>query len=156
MRVARTQSGLSHGNTLRLRTLKVYFQRYPGKQGSDADRGIADVDYILRAAGRVVDKGKTAADGLIEMLVPAGVPIELEIFGTKYDVKVHPFMEPADQIQGQQRRLSMLGYELGEPDGLFQEKTDRATLAFQADQALQPDGVAGHGTQGKLTAEFGE
>lgn len=156
MRAARTQKDLPHKNTLVLRKLKVYFQRFPGKGGTDADRAINDVEYVLRVAGRVVDKGKTAADGSIEMMVPAGQPAELEIFGTKYDVKIHNWLEPETQVKGQQRRLSMLGYELGEPDGRFGEKTDRAALNFQADQGLEPDGIIGSGTRSRLKSEFGE
>ncbi|MEZ4298383.1 MAG: peptidoglycan-binding domain-containing protein [Polyangiaceae bacterium] len=156
MRIARTQKDLPHKNTLALRKLKVYFQRFPGKGGTDADRAINDVDYTLRAGGRVIDKGKTAADGSIEMLVPAGVPVELEIFGTKYDVTIAPFMEADTQVQGQQRRLSMLGYELGTVDGTFGEKTDRAAMNFQVDQSLAPDGNVGTNTRSKLRSEFGE
>lgn len=156
MRAARTQKDLPHKNTLVLRKLKVYFQRYPGKGGGDADRAINDVEYTLRVAGRVVDKGKTAADGSIEMMVPAGQAAELEIFGTKYDVKIHDWLEPETQVKGQQRRLSLLGYELGNPDGNFGEKTDRAALNFQADQGLEPDGKIGSNTQSKLKSEFGE
>lgn len=156
MRVARTLKDLPHKNTLALRKLKVYFQRFPGKAGTDADRGIADVEFVLRAGGRVIDKGKTAADGSIEMLVPAGLPVELEVFGTKYDVSIQPFLEPESQVKGQQRRLSMLGYELGKPDGTFGEKTDRAALSFQADQSLEPDGIVGNNTQSKLKSELGE
>jgi hypothetical protein len=156
MRAARTQTDLPHKNTLALRKLKVYFQRFAGKDGTDAERAINDVEYILRAGGRVIDKGKTAADGSIDMLVPAGVPLELEIFGTKYDVAIHPFLEAETQVKGQQRRLSMLGYELGRVDGTFAEKTDRAALRFQADQGLEPDGNVGNNTQSKLKSEFGE
>lgn len=156
MRAARAQKDLPHRNTLALRKLKVYFQRFPGKGGTDADRAINDVEYTLRAGGRVIDKGKTAADGSIEMLVPAGAPVELEIFGTKYDVTIQPWLEPETQVKGQQRRLSMLGYELGNPDGTFGEKTDRAALNFQADQGLEPDGVVGNNTQSKLKSELGE
>ncbi len=156
MRVARTLKDLPHKNTLGLRKLKVFFQRFPGKAGTDAERGIADVEYTLRAGGRVVDKGKTAADGSIEMLVPAGLPVELEIFGTKYDVVIQPFLERETDVKGQQRRLSLLGYELGKPDGNFGEKTDRAALSFQADQSLSPDGQVGANTQAKLKSELGE
>ena len=53
MRVARTETGLPHRNTVVLRHLKIYFQRFPGKGGSDAERGIADVEYTLRADGWV-------------------------------------------------------------------------------------------------------
>lgn len=156
MRAARTQKGLNHRNTLVLRRLKVYFQRFPGKGGSAADRGIADVDYVLRVDGRIVDKGKTAADGLIDLLLPAGMAAELKVFGTRYTVQLQPELEPVAEVKGQQRRLSMLGYELGGIDGTAAQKTDRAALNFQADQALGPDGVIGNATQGKLVSEFGE
>jgi hypothetical protein len=156
VRAARTQKDLPHKNTLVLRKLKVYFQRYPGKEGTDADRGIADAEYVLKVAGRVVDKGKTAADGLVELSIPAGYPAELEVFGTKYDVTIHNWMEPETVVLGQQRRLSMLGYELGDVDGNFGEKTDRAALNFQADKGLEPDGIVGHNTSGQLKSVFGE
>src|SRR2546423_10558310 len=99
MRVARTETGLPHRNTVVLRHLKIYFQGFPGKDGSDAERGIADVEYTLRADGRVIDKSKTATDGLVNLLVPVGVPLELEIFGTKYPLKVHPYLEPVNQVK---------------------------------------------------------
>jgi hypothetical protein len=156
MRVARTQKGLAHRNTLGLRKLKLFFQCFPGKAGSDAQRAIAAVDYTLRIAGRVVDKGQTAADGSIELLLPAGLAAELEIFGTKYDLTGTPWLEPVADVIGQQRRLSMMGYAIGNPDGTAGEKTDRSALEFQADQGLGPDGVIGGGTRGKLTSEFGE
>jgi len=156
MRVARTQKSLSHRNTLGLRRLKLFFQRFGGKAGPDAERGIDAVDYVLKVDGRVVDKGKTAADGSVEMLLPVGVPAALEIFGTSYDVSAVPWLEPAADVIGQQRRLSALGYHVGNPDGTFGEKTDRSALEFQADCGLQPDGMIGGVTQGKLTSEFGE
>lgn len=156
MRAARTQQGLPHQNTLVFRKLKVFFQRFPGKGGTDADRGISGVDYVLKVAGRVVDRGTTAADGSIELQVPAGERIELELFGTTYEVRLRNSLERTTDVHGQQRRLSMLGYELGEVDGTFGEQTDFAALNFQADTSLDPDGVVGPMTRGRMTSEFGE
>lgn len=156
MRAARTQKELSHQNTLILKTLKVYFQRFPGKAGTDAQRGISGVDYVVKVGGRVVDKGTTAADGSITLQVPAGERVELEIFGTSYEVRIRNSLERATEVHGQQRRLAMLGYELGHVDGVFGEQTDLAALCFQADTSLDPDGIIGPATRGKLTSEFGE
>lgn len=156
MRVARTQKGLTHRNTLVLRRLKLWFQRFPGKHGTDADRGIAGADFVVRVEGRVVDKGQTGADGLVELLVPTGARAELEVFGTRYDLSLHPTLEPDTEVTGQQRRLSMLGYELGTIDGVVGRRTDRATLNFQADQTLDADGVVGANTRARLVNQFGE
>ncbi len=156
MRVARTLKGLAHKNALVLRKVKVYFQLYPGKQGSDADRGIPDAEFILKIGGRVVQKGKTAADGSVEMMIPAGQKAELLVFGTTYDVEIWNYLEPTTDLKGQQRRLCMLGYELGNVDGIHGEKMDRAALQFQADQSKEPDGIIGNQTQSALRTEFGE
>ena len=156
MRVARTEKDLPHKNTIVLRNLKVYFQRYPGKAGTDADRAIDGVDYVLKVGGRVVDKGKTAAEGSITMRVPAGEPVALEIFGTTYDAAIRSSLEAETDAHGKQRRLTLLGYDLGSIDGNLGEKTDFAALCFQADQGLDPDGDIGVGTRGKLKSEFGE
>lgn len=156
MRVARTQKELAHKNTLVLRKLKVFFQRFPGKGGTDAERGIADVDYTLKVAGRVVDKGKTAADGSVTMNVPAGEKLELELLGTVYEVKIRSSLEKDTTTEGQQRRLVLLGYDVGDVDGNWGKRSDHAALTFQADQALNPDGVVGSNTRSKLRGEVGE
>jgi hypothetical protein len=156
MRVARTLKGLAHGNTLVLRRLKVYFQRFPGKHGTDADRAVADAEYTLKVGGRVVDKGKTAADGSIELLLPAEQPAELSVFGTSYNLKIDNFLEKASETKGQQRRLLMLGYDVNAADGVWGERSDRAALGLQADEGLDPDGRVGSATQGKLKTAFGD
>jgi hypothetical protein len=156
MRAARTEKDLPHKNTLVLRKLKIYFQRFPAKEGTDADRAINDVEYVVKVGGRVVDKGKTAADGSVEVQIPAGFPAQLEIFGTTYDLVIHNWLEAETDVKGQQRRLSMLGYELGDADGTFGEKTDRAALNFQVDKGLEPDGNVGSGTRSQLKTELGE
>lgn len=160
-RVTRTAAGHAHHNTVNLRTIKVYLQRFPGKHGTDADRGIPNVDYVVRVGRRVVDRGKTGADGLVKMLVPAGRSIELEALGTKYDVRIVNRIEPKTVVKGQQQRLVLLGYEAGTPDGILGRKTDLAALQFQANTSLDPAGSLGKTgidvtTQNKLATEFGE
>jgi len=86
----------------------------------------------------------------------AGAPVTLEIFGTTYNLTLISALEATSTVKGQQRRLSMLGYELGNIDGVFGLKTDRATLNFQADMALDPDGIIGNITKPQLTTAFGE
>ncbi|WP_394838683.1 peptidoglycan-binding protein [Pendulispora rubella] len=139
-----------------LRKLKIYFQLFPGKHGTDAERGVSGVDYTLKVDGRTVDQGKTAADGSVEVLVPAGQPAELVLLGTSYDLKIDNYLDAVGTVAGQQRRLSMLGYDVGTIDGQWGENSDRATLDFQGDEALDPDGAAGANTQNKLRSVFGE
>jgi hypothetical protein len=160
-RVARTAAGLAHRNTLNLRKVKIFLQRFPGKHGTDADRGIADVEFVVRVDGRVVDKGKTGADGLINVLAPAGRAVEVEALGTKYDVKLVNRIEAKTAIKGQQQRLFLLGYEPGAADGTLRKETDLAAIEFQVDTTLYPSGSLGNTgidatTQNKLASEFGE
>jgi hypothetical protein len=155
MRVARTLKGLDHHNSLVLRRVKVYFQMHPGKHGQDATRGIADVEYTLRVGGRVVDRGKTAADGSVEMLLPASQEVELEALGTRYVVLLRGALEDVSTVKGYQQRLSILGYEIGEADGLHEARTDRAAMNFEADHGLEPDHKFGAHERQKLVSEAG-
>jgi hypothetical protein len=54
------------------------------------------------------------------------------------------------QVVELQEGLEALGYELGACDGAFGPATEKAVKAFQADQQLTIDGLAGNGTIGKL------
>jgi hypothetical protein len=137
MRVARTIRGLTHRNTLVLRRVKVYFQLHPGTHGEPATRGIAGVAYVLRVGDRLVARGKTGEDGGIEMLLPAGQPAELEVFGTRYAIVMRGSLEDVATVEGQQRRLSILGYYADWVDGQVGRNTGVALLNFQADQGLK-------------------
>jgi murein L,D-transpeptidase YcbB/YkuD len=156
MKVARTAEGLDHRNTLVFNTLVIHFQCFPDKHGSDADRAIAGVPWTLHAEGRVVATGSTEADGAVRLSVPAMAHTELEILGTRYRVQAVPHLEEVTTVRGQQRRLSMLGYDTGGVDGDFGRKTDKAVLDFQANHGLDPDGVVGNLTRTRLTSQFGE
>ncbi|WNG30459.1 hypothetical protein F0U62_45470 [Cystobacter fuscus] len=142
-------------------TIKIYFQRFAGKHGSDGARGIADVEYVLRIEGTVVDQGKTATDGSITVNLPTGKSAELELFGTKYPLRLLGSIEPGTSTKGQQQRLSLLGYEPSSADGTLRKETDLASLQFQANTSLYPEGSLGTtglkaDTCNKLISEFGE
>lgn len=155
-KTATVPTGSKKKVSVTLPKLKLFFQFRPGKHGGDADRAVAGLDYSVVVGGAEVKKGKTAADGSIELEIPPGKAVQLTVMGSTYDVRHVKALESGTSKKGRQRRLSALGYELGGVDGILGEKSDRSTLNFQADQGLEPDGIAGKNTQAKLKSEFGE
>jgi hypothetical protein len=157
MRVARTIQGLSHRNTLVFRKVKVYFQLHPGTHGEPATRGIAGVEWTLRVSDRVVARGTTAEDGSIDLLLPAGQPAELEAFATRYAIVMRGSLEDVATVEGQQRRLSLLGYYADSVDGMAGKNTAVAVLNFQADHAIKiRDNKVLADTRDKLVEEVGK
>lgn len=160
-KVARSASDKKSGNTIVLNRVKVMFQVFPGKKGTDDERGIKDVDYNV-SVGKTKTTGKTAADGGVEIDIPANSKATLEIFNTEYKIKVEKSIEAETTTKGAKSRLEALGYELGSIDNSFDEEVDRAALNFQADTDLDPVGTFGAtedfntATENKLKAEFGE
>lgn len=134
-------------------TVIIYFQRYPGTASAS---GIANVPYTLRVDGRVVQNGVTAADGRITLNFAPTKTGMLEILGSTYEIHLRNTIEALNTVRGVQRRLNALGYELGGVDGTVGQGTDRAALNFQADNALDTDGVIGSNTRNRLRARFGE
>lgn len=154
-KAARSAEGTTKGNTIVLNRVKVIFQVYPGTAGTDAERAIAAVDYKVKV-GKAKATGKTAADGGVDLDIPTGSTAELEVFETTYKVKVTKTMEAETTVEGAKRRLAALGYEHGAINTTIDEKVDRATLNFQADNDLNADGAFIAATNNKLKAVFGE
>lgn len=65
------------------------------------------------------------------------------------------YLDPVDEITGQQARLNNLGYFAGEVGGTDPETLESAIEEFQCDQELTVDGVCGPQTQGKLKQVHG-
>ena len=155
--VARSSPGTTHHNTLALHKVKLFFQLYAGSQGTNADRAIADVDYTLRVGGRVCAKGKTAADGSVTVyIMPCAGGAELEILGSKYDLKLARLWEPTETL-GEQRRLQLMGYFNADIQLAVTTPMGIAGLNFQADHPPRdPDGNFDSDMDDKLKADFGE
>jgi hypothetical protein len=155
--VAKTASGTKTGNTVVLRRVKIFFQVFPGLGGTDAERGIANAPYTMTVAANGINaNGNSAADGSVDLNIPAGATANLTILGTVYPISVRTTIEARTTTKGAQRRMSLLGYELGTIDGQVGKKTDNATHHFQADCNLDADGKVGNLTRAQLQAKFGE
>jgi len=155
--VAKTASGTGTGNTLVLRQVKVIFQVFPGTGGTDAEGAIAGVPFTVAVAAPGVNaSGTTAADGSVDLQIPSGTTANLTILDTVYPITVRRTIEPRTTTKGAQRRLSLLGYELGGIDGQVGKLTDNATSNLQADSDLDADGVIGNLTRTQLQTKFGE
>jgi hypothetical protein len=149
--ISRLVTGSTAFNTLNIPTVPVTFQTSPGVPSGN-DRGIADLEFRVLSGANVIQTGKTPADGRIQVRVPGGRST-LEILDgatpvATYDVRVHTQALEADStIEGIQRRLRLLGYQIGrdgaETDGVspnINKRFDRAILDFQIDQKLNIDG----------------
>ena len=142
-------------NVLRTgRKVKVFLQRYPGK---DAKSGIGGLDYELQIGAGTVVKGTTASDGMLRFTLRADELALLKVMDTTYKFKLVAQLEPPADVRGMQRRLHSLGYNLDAVDGSIGLKTERSVLNFQADSApLRVDGLYGPKTLQKLVSVVGE
>jgi hypothetical protein len=137
--VPRAAEGTQTSSTVVLIQLEIYFQVYPGTSTRDGTNiGIANQPYQITLSNGGASNGQTDADGKILITVPPGVTAKLHIFNTDYEVSARGTLEPITQLAGVQRRLQMVGYELGEHgvDGSIGQNTERAVLDLQYDAAL--------------------
>jgi len=157
-RVVRSVIEAATSSVLSLRRVDIYLQKYPGK---DAASGVADIPYTVTVGGTRVSpaNARTASDGKMSIRLPAGATATLRIMDTDIQVTLRDTLEAVTTRHGRQRRLSMLGYQLG-PNGVDGQRgqyTDRAVLNFQADHhPLTVDGDPGSNTRTRLTNEVGE
>lgn len=152
-------------NTLNTATVRVMFQKSPGKKGSDK-RAVKDLQFQVVKNGAVIQSG-TAVDGVIDMLVRGGSStLQLMVNGApvaSYDVSIRTAaVEPHAQLVGRQKRLRMLGYQIGHdgPAGngvgaAFNTSMDRSILEFQGDKDKKMTGLLDEDTANLLDADAG-
>ncbi len=115
--VSRAVSGSTVHNTINIPTVRIFFQKSPGKPSSDA-RGIVGLECRILHDGVAVRSVATAKNGLIE------VPLSNNVATLQVLDKGEPVVEyeiarddapfdPVDTLLGQQQRLRHLGYQLG-------------------------------------------
>jgi hypothetical protein len=121
--------------------------------------------------GAVIQRGTTGTDGKIRIRIQGGVSTLQLLDGSpvaEYEVSIRDdAIEAATTPEGLQRRLRMLGYQIGHdgPEGNGVDGTvapgvamDRAILEFQVDQSarnLVIDSIVGNNTRNALIAEAG-
>lgn len=165
--VARTSEGEDILNTLVVSRdiVKIRFQIAPG---TDANLGIADVEYKLLSGGTEIGDGKTTTDGEVEIplqpLLTGAVTVK--IFDTDYNVTLHKGLEAATTRKGQQKRMDILGYLTGyqrDPigndvpdDGRDGTRTQQSIMNLQTDSNIDIDGDIGNQTRTQLTTKAGE
>lgn len=71
--------------------------------------------------------------------------------GTKVILLKRGIVGPA--VKALQELLNKCGYNCGNADGIFGEKTEDAVKRFQTDHGLKVDGIAGEATQDELAIE---
>ncbi|HWV99924.1 MAG TPA: hypothetical protein VNZ64_09555 [Candidatus Acidoferrum sp.] len=164
--VSRLMRGSNAHNTLNSQTVEIVFQKSPGKPGTDK-RGIKDLDFQVVAGGVVVQIGRTGEDGKIQVQITGGkATLQLMSAGAavaEYTITLRgDAAEDVSTLLGQQRRLRLLGYQLGPTgadqngvDGAMNVRTDRSILNFQADNAIKFEGVVTAPTQTALTNQAG-
>ena len=163
---ARLVPGSTGFNTINVRTVDIFLQKSPGKPG-DA-RGITGLHFEVVKDGATLQTGTTGADGKVQMRLPGGsATLRIAAGGVfaEYDVSIRDDApEDIATLDGQKRRLRMLGYQIGHggaegvgvdgaatPDSAY----DRCILEFQADKDLPTSSIGDAGTQAGLTGDAG-
>jgi hypothetical protein len=112
------------------------------------------VKYKL-TVGDVIKEGSTGGDGLIKCPIPVDAEtVDLEVDQEVVRVQVG-HLDPIDEVSGLQARLKNLGYDPGPLDGMDGPLTRSAVKAFQMENDLEVDGIAGPKTLGKLRDVYG-
>jgi hypothetical protein len=165
--LGRTSAGVDLVNTLTvvLGVVKVRFQIAPG---TGADLGIASADFTISSGGTEITRGQTNADGEVEVpLLPLLTgTVTVGIFGSEYNMSLHPGLQPVNTLAGQQKRCDIMGYITGyqlgtvgnspPDDGRDGVKTQQAFMNVQHDGDLSIDGTIGNGTRTDMTTKAGE
>ncbi|HEY3065954.1 MAG TPA: hypothetical protein VGL09_09200 [Methylomirabilota bacterium] len=163
--IARLVRGSTAFNTLNVRTVPIHFQRSPGVATGN-DRGIEGLEFQVLSAGAVIQRGRTPADGKIDVRLPTPqVTVRLLVAGvtaSEYTLSVANTLDPVNGLSGQKQRLRMLGYQIGHDgadgngvDAVQNFRFERSVLDFQADHGLFTDGTANANTQAQLTTQAG-
>ncbi len=157
-RLARDAEVRSAYNAVSTRSVFVYTNKFPGVPERD-NRGIEGLEYRILCDGTLIRNGRTAADGKIEVRLPAGRRVILEVLGSQYEISAMATLHPNDQIRGVQQRLEMLGYHVGSLHGDDRRAstyrnpdaaTEQAMLEFQTDAGLFADARFGPQSQRRL------
>lgn len=126
------------------------------------EQPIANAPCIL-TVGSESHKLTSGSDGRLELVIPPTQdPSRLVILdndqtpygGLTIPIKIG-YLDPLDEVSGQQARLSNLGYFNGDIDGTNGPEFQMAVEEFQCEHKLTVDGICGPQTQAKLKEVYG-
>ena len=123
---------------------------------------------LIHCSGEV-KRGKVTDKGWTHYAIPKGLAEEAPVPAPEPAPMPSPSPSPAplrrllhkgcrgEDVKELQSALMLLGYDLGKcgADGIFGRKTQAAVRAFQKDESIQVDGIAGPVTYGRLYPEGG-
>ncbi len=147
--VPRRGEGEGGNAAVRLREIRVYFQKFPG---TAAGAGIDHLEYSVTVGDAPPVQGRTGSDGMIAISLAPGATATLRVLGTEYALSLMDELFPIEEMRGVQQRLEMLGYFSGPLKGDDARAdtyvnpdvaTERAILDFQADNGLFADAQFG-------------
>ena len=124
---------------------------------------------LIHCSGEV-KRGKVTDKGWTHYAIPKGLAEEAPVPAPEPAPMPQPALVPTpvtrrllrkgcrgEDVKELQSALMLLGYDLGKcgADGIFGRKTQAAVRAFQKDESIQVDGIAGPVTYGRLYPEGG-
>jgi peptidoglycan hydrolase-like protein with peptidoglycan-binding domain len=115
--------------------------------GGGDDSGSADA---VDTGTVIVTQETTPPEATVEQA--AEPPLQLKV---PTSAPIGP-TSPAKVIRRLQTALALLGYNVGQPDGIWGQKTRKAVVAFQKKLKLETDGLVGAKTARTINKELRE
>jgi N-acetylmuramoyl-L-alanine amidase len=146
------QTNLRH--VFRVRNMKQFLRQVIL---DESEQPMAGKTYELKAGGKTA-KGKTDSAGLLDEEIPLdATTAEIKVWRKDGDDESCltwnlqlGHMEPVENVYGLKSHLSNLGYDCGEVNDDFDEKTKKALMEFQQDHNLPSTGKNDEATQQAL------
>jgi murein L,D-transpeptidase YcbB/YkuD len=85
----------------------------------------------------------------VTFTLPEGTKLQRVNAGPAVITDLEPITDP-EVVAKLQQALSSAGFDPGEPDGTFGQRTEAAVIAFQQANGLSPDGIVGPDTASAL------
>jgi hypothetical protein len=157
-KVARSSTSKKNLNKLVFHRHHIYLQTCPGISKDAAIESEEDFSlaFTLRQNGQFSQSGFFSKEGSAQVLLQGGCKAELDMLGSKFDVKAMHCLSSYDSFLGVQQRLRLLGYLGREANELWDQAIDSAILNFQVDHDFDATGVLCDQTINSIRQVYGE
>ena len=157
-KVARSSTSKMNTNKLVFHRHQIHLQTSPGvsKDSAISAPEAPGLEFTLRQNGQFSQSGYFDHSGAAQVLLQGGAKLELEMLGSKFDLKPIHSLAAHDSFLGIQQRLRHLGYLEREASEQWDQAIDRAILNFQVDHGFDPSGVLCDRTINSIAQVHGE